>query len=118
MAAGYLQALAGDAIEVRSAGSAPAEVINPIAVEAMAEDGIDITANKPRHATPNLMQTADVVVTMGCGDECVYYPGKRYLDWELDDPAGQPIETVRRIRDDIKHRVHALADELLTDSVP
>lgn len=117
MAAGYLQALAGHRIEVRSAGSSPGRTINPVAVEAMAEEGIDITGNRPQHATPDLMQASDVVVTMGCGDECIYYPGKKYLDWELDDPAGQDLDTVRGIRDDIKHRVEGLIEELLGDSV-
>lgn len=117
MAAGYLQALAGDAIEVRSAGSSPGQSINPVAVEAMAEEGIDITGNKPKLATPDLMQAADVVITMGCGDECLYYPGKTYLDWELDDPAGQPLDQVRTIRDDIKHRVQALIHQLTGEPV-
>lgn len=113
MAAGYLQALAGNRIEVRSAGSRPGNVVNPVAVEAMAEEGIDIAGAKPGFATPDLMREADVVVTMGCGDECSYHPGKRYLDWELDDPAGQSLEVVRGIRDDIRRRVEALVDELL-----
>jgi protein-tyrosine-phosphatase len=115
MAAGYLHALAGDRIEVRSAGSRPGVTVNPVAVEAMAEDGIDITGNTPKLATPDLMQQSDVVVTMGCGDECLYYPGKTYLDWEHDDPAGQSLETVRVIRDDIKRRVQALIEEILGD---
>lgn len=115
MAAGYLRALAGDTIEVRSVGSAPGQAINPIAAEAMAEEGIDITGNKPQHATPDLMQAADVVITMGCGDECIYYPGKRYEDWELDDPAGQDLDTVRHIRDDIKERVQALIADISAD---
>ncbi len=89
MAAGYLRALAGDQVDVRSAGSRPGETVNHVAVAAMAEDGIDISDNRPRLATAEVLRTADVVVTMGCGDECTYYPGKRYLDWELDDPAGR-----------------------------
>jgi arsenate reductase (thioredoxin) len=118
MAAGYLRALAGDRIDVRSAGSSPGQAINPVAVEAMAEEGIDITGNRPQHATPDLMQGSDVVVTMGCGDECIYYPGKKYMDWELDDPAGQDLDIVRHIRDDIKHRVEALIAELLKAAEP
>ena len=117
MAAGYLQALAGDRVEVRSAGSSPGQTINPVAAEAMAEEGIDITRNKPQLATPDLMQAADVVVTMGCGDECLYYPGKTYEDWELDDPAGKTIDQVRPIRDDIKRRVQSLIDRLLGESM-
>jgi protein-tyrosine-phosphatase len=118
MAAGYLRALAGDRIDVRSAGSNPGQAINPVAVEAMAEEGIDITGNRPQHATPDLMQGSDVVVTMGCGDECIYYPGKKYMDWELDDPAGQDLDTVRHVRDDIKYRVEALIAELLNAAEP
>lgn len=112
MAAGYLQHLAGDRIAVRSAGSQPADQINPVAVEAMAEEGIDIAGNQPRVLSDDAVQDSDVVVTMGCGDECPYFPGKRYEDWVLDDPAGQGIESVRRIRDDIKGRVEALIAEL------
>ena len=107
MAAGYLQHLAGDRIDVRSAGSQPADQVNPVAVEAMAEEGIDITAEQPKVLTPDAVQASDVVVTMGCGDECPYFPGKRYEDWVLDDPAGQGIETVRPIRDEIRRRVEA-----------
>lgn len=112
MAAGYLRALAGDRIDVRSAGSEPADAINPVAVAAMDEAGIDI-----RGGTPTLLETddvrdADVVITMGCGDTCPVFPGKRYEDWELDDPAGQPIEEVRRIRDDIRGRVETLVASL------
>lgn len=118
MAAGYLHALAGASIEVRSAGSDPGRTINPAAVAAMAEEGIDLSGNMPRLATPDMMQASDVVVTMGCGDECVYYPGKRYIDWDLDDPAGQDLDTVRGIRDDIKHRVEALITELLGSAEP
>jgi len=113
MAAGYLQALAGDRIEVRSAGSDPGAALNPVAVEAMAEEGIDITGNRPRLATPDLMRAADVVVTMGCGDECLYHPGKKYVDWDLEDPAGQDLDTVRGIRDDVRRRVEALVAELV-----
>ena len=113
MAQGWLRHLAGDRVEVRSAGSAPGEHINPVAVEAMAEEGIDITTEKPKVLTPDAVQAADVVVTMGCGDECPYFPGKRYEDWLLDDPAGQGIEAVRPIRDEIRARVEALVAELL-----
>ena len=113
MAAGFLQHLAEDRIEVLSAGSQPAEQINPVAVEAMAEEGIDITAEAPKVLTTEAVQESDVVVTMGCGDECPYFPGKRYEDWLLDDPAGQGIEAVRPIRDEIRARVEALVAELL-----
>jgi arsenate reductase len=113
MAAGYLRALAGDRIDVRSAGSRPGECIHPAAVTAMAEEGIDIGDQAPAFAGSELMGAADVVVTMGCGDECAYHPGKRYLDWEIDDPAGQPLDVVRAIRDDIKARVVGLVGELL-----
>jgi arsenate reductase len=113
MAAGWLTALAGDRILVRSAGSEPADRLNPVAVEAMREVGIDITAAHPSLLTTDAVQQADVVITMGCGDACPYFPGKRYLDWELTDPAGQPVEVVREIRDDIKARVQTLIDELL-----
>lgn len=112
MAAGYLQHLAGDRIAVRSAGSQPADQINPVAVEAMAEEGIDIAGNQPRVLSEDAVQDSDVVVTMGCGDECPYFPGKRYEDWVLDDPAGQGIDSVRRIRDDIRGRVETLIAEL------
>jgi len=108
MAAGYLQRLAGERIDVLSAGSQPAEHVNPVAVEAMAEEGIDIAAEQPKVLTDSAVRTADVVVTMGCGDECPYYPGKRYEDWVVDDPAGQDLEVVRPIRDEIKRRVQAL----------
>ena len=114
MAAGFLQHLAGDRIEVRSAGSAPADSINPVAVEAMAELGIDITAEQPKILTPEAVQDSDVVITMGCGDECPYFPGKRYEDWVLADPAGQGIEAVRPIRDEIRSRVEALIASLVT----
>jgi arsenate reductase len=114
MAAGYLQHLAGDRIEVRSAGSQPADRLNPVAVAAMAEEDIDIAQEQPRVLTVDAVQDSDVVVTMGCGDECPFYPGKRYEDWTLDDPAGQEIEAVRAIRDEIKARVLQLIEELST----
>jgi protein-tyrosine-phosphatase len=113
MAAGWLRELAGDWIEVRSAGSMPAEQINPIAVEAMAEVGIDIAAEQPKVLTTEAVQDSDVVITMGCGDACPFYPGKRYEDWKLDDPAGKGIEAVRPIRDEIRTRIEKLVDELL-----
>jgi arsenate reductase len=112
MAAGWLRHLAGDAVEVRSAGSEPADRINPIAVQAMAEVGIDITANTPRLLDYQTAEASDVLVTMGCGDVCPHFPGKRYLDWHLDDPAGQNIEHVRPIRDEIRRRVEQLLTEL------
>ena len=112
MAAGLLQHLAGDRIEVRSAGTQPAGQINPAAVAAMAEIGIDITAATPKVLTGEAVESSDVVITMGCGDTCPYFPGVSYRDWKLDDPAGQPVEVVRRIRDDIAERVRALIDEL------
>lgn len=113
MAAGYLRALGAGRIEVRSAGSAPGDRINPVAVEAMAEEGIDIADEQPKVLTTEAVEVSDVVVTMGCGDECPYFPGKRYEDWVLDDPAGQGIEAVRPIRDEIRARVEALIDDLL-----
>lgn len=112
MAAGWLQALAGDRIDVLSAGSAPKDTINPIAVEAMNEVGIDIANNSPKVLTDEAVEASDVVITMGCGDACKFYPGKRYEDWELQDPAGQGIETVRPIRDEIKERVEKLIASL------
>jgi arsenate reductase len=112
MAAGYLRHLAGDRIEVRSAGSMPADQINPMAVAAMLEEGIDLTAEQPKVLTAEAVQASDVVITMGCGDACPYYPGKRYEDWKLDDPAGQGIESVRPIRDQIKARIQALIASL------
>ena len=112
MAAGWLRHLAGDAVEVRSAGSAPAEQINPVAVEAMREVGIDFTANTPRQLDYATAESSDVLVTMGCGDVCPAFPGKRYLDWQLDDPAGQGIDAVRPIRDEIRTRVERLIGEL------
>ena len=117
MAAGYLRHLAAGRIEVRSAGSMPAEQINPVAVEAMAEEGIDIIAEEPKVLTTEAVQDSDVVITMGCGDACPFFPGKRYEDWKLDDPAGQGIEAVRPIRDEIKTRVQALISELTAPSV-
>ncbi|RJL36205.1 arsenate reductase ArsC [Bailinhaonella thermotolerans] len=112
MAAAWLTHLAGDRVEVRSAGSAPADRVNPAAAEAMREAGIDIAAQQPRILTAEAVRTSDVVITMGCGDACPVFPGKRYEDWDLDDPAGQDIDTVRRIRDDIRARVEKLIDEL------
>ena len=112
MAAGYLQHLAGDRIDVLSAGSAPADTLNPAAVAAMAEDGVDITAGTPTLLTTDAVKESDVVVTMGCGDTCPIFPGKLYEDWELDDPAGQGIEAVRPIRDEIRARVEALIAEI------
>jgi arsenate reductase len=113
MAAGWLRHLAGDRVEVLSAGSAPAAGVNPVAVEAMAEVGIDIAGRQPQVLTTEAVQESDVVVTMGCGDACPFYPGKRYEDWVLDDPAGQGIEAVRPIRDEIRGRVERLLAELL-----
>ncbi|MGO4488264.1 arsenate reductase ArsC [Microbacterium sp. 2RAF4] len=113
MAAGYLRHFGGDRIEVRSAGSMPAEQINPIAVKAMREEGIDITAEEPKVLTTEAVEASDVVITMGCGDACPFFPGKRYEDWKLDDPAGQGIDAVRPIRDEIKARIQALASDLL-----
>ncbi len=113
MAAGYLRHLAGDRIEVRSAGSMPADQINPTAVAAMREVGIDITAEQPKVLTTESVQNSDVVITMGCGDACPFFPGKRYEDWKLEDPAGQSIEAVRPIRDDIRQRIEELIGSLL-----
>ena len=113
MAAGFLRDIAGDRIEVRSAGSMPADQINPTAVEAMSELGIDITAEQPKVLTTEAVQASDVVITMGCGDVCPFFPGKRYEDWKLDDPAGQGIDAVRPIRDDIRARIEQLVSELL-----
>lgn len=113
MAAGFLRDLAGDRIDVRSAGSLPADQINPIAVEAMAEVGIDITAEQPKVLTTEAVQASDVVITMGCGDACPFFPGKRYEDWKPDDPAGRGIEAVRTIRDDIRARIEHLVSGLI-----
>jgi protein-tyrosine-phosphatase len=112
MAAAYTRHLSGGAVEVRSAGSEPADQVNPSAVAAMAEDGIDITAQTPKILTTEAVKVSDVVITMGCGDACPIFPGKRYEDWALEDPAGKGVESVRPIRDDIKGRVLALLDEL------
>ena len=113
MAAGFLRDIAGDRIDVRSAGSLPADQINPVAVEAMAELGVDITAESPKVLTTEAVQASDVVITMGCGDACPFFPGKRYEDWELDDPAGQGIDAVRPIRDDIRARIERLVADLI-----
>ncbi len=112
MAQGWLRHLAGERVEVRSAGSAPGDRINPVAVQAMAEVGIDITAEEPKLLTTEAVQDSDVVITMGCGDTCPIFPGKRYEDWDLTDPAGRPIEEVRPIRDEIEQRVATLLTEL------
>ena len=114
MAAGWLRHLAGNKVEVRSAGSAPGKTINPAAVEAMAEVGIDITGTTPHLLSTDDVQASDVVITMGCGDACPFFPGKRYEDWKLEDPAGKGIESVRPIRDEIKTRI----EKLLADLVP
>ena len=113
MAAGFMNHLGQGRVEVLSAGSAPKDSINPVAVEAMAEIGIDISNNTPKILTPEAVQQSDAVITMGCGDACPFYPGKRYEDWVLEDPAGQGIESVRVIRDEIKVRVENLLAELL-----
>jgi arsenate reductase len=113
MAAGFLAHLGGGRIEVRSAGSAPGERVNPVAVEAMREAGIDISGEQPKMLTADAVRKSDVCVTMGCGDACPVFPGKRYLDWKLEDPAGQGIEAVRPIRDEIERRVRALIAELI-----
>jgi arsenate reductase len=115
MAAGFLTHLSGGRVEVRSAGSSPGDQVNPSAVAAMAEVGIDISAQKPKILTTDAVQASDVVITMGCGDACPIFPGKRYLDWDLEDPAGQGVEAVRPIRDEIKARIQALLHELLSD---
>ena len=113
MAAGFMSTLSGGKVEVLSAGSAPKDSINPVAVEAMAEVGIDIANNVPKILTTEAVQQSDVVITMGCGDTCPFFPGKRYEDWVLDDPAGQGIESVRVIRDEIKKRVEDLLKEII-----
>lgn len=118
MAAGYLRQLAGGAVEVRSAGSMPAESVNPVAVAAMAEEGIDIAGAQPTILTPESVQASDVVITMGCGDACPIFPGKRYLDWELDDPAGRDLATVRPIREEIRRRVADLLTDLGVQVAP
>ena len=116
MAATLLRHLAGDRIEVRSAGTEPADQINPVAIAAMAEIGIDIATATPKVLSSDAVQTSDVVITMGCGDACPYFPGVSYRDWKLPDPAGQPLATVRAIRDDIRHHVQELITELLPAS--
>ena len=115
MSAGFLTHLGGGRVEVRSAGSIPGDQVNPSAVAAMAEVGIDISAQRPKILTTDAVQASDVVITMGCGDACPIFPGKRYLDWDLEDPAGQGLEAVRPIRDEIKARIQALLTELLPD---
>lgn len=112
MAAGYMQHLAGDRIEIRSAGTAPAETINPSVVEAMHEDGIDISNNSPKILTTEQVKASDYVITMGCGDECPFFPGKTYLDWPLDDPAGQGVDAIRPIRDEIRSKIENLIAEI------
>jgi arsenate reductase len=112
MAAGWLRHLAGDAVEVRSAGSVPGDQVNPAAVAAMAEVGIDISDQRPKVLTTDAVEESDVVIAMGCGDACPIFPGKRYLDWELDDPAGKGVESVRPIRDEIEARIRGLLGEL------
>ena len=115
MAAGFMRELGGDRVEVLSAGSAPKDSINPIAVEAMAEVGIDIRNQQPKVLTTEAVLESDAVITMGCGDACPFYPGKRYEDWVLEDPAGQDIDFVRKVRDEIKERVATLLSELLAN---
>lgn len=117
MAAAWTRHLSGGAVEVRSAGSAPADQINPVAVEAMLEVGIDMRAEQPKILTTDAVQASDAVVTMGCGDACPIFPGKRYQDWKLDDPAGQGLDAVRPIRDEIRRRVEALLRELGVEPV-
>lgn len=112
MAAGYLRTLAGDSIDVYSAGSQPGNTVNPAAVTVMAEEGIDLSTATPQILTTDAVRQADVVITMGCGDACPIFPGKRYEDWQLTDPAGQPVEVVREVRDDIKGRVQQLIASL------
>ncbi len=116
MAAGFLSALAGDAIEVRSAGSAPGSAVNPAAVEAMAEVGIDISHQTPKILTTDAVEASDVVITMGCGDTCPFFPGKSYRDWVLEDPAGKGVDAVRPIRDQIRTRIEELIAELLPNT--
>lgn len=116
MAAGYMRSLSAGAVNVFSGGSEPGESINPVAVQAMAEDGIDITGTVPQLLRTEQVRDADVVITMGCGDACPIFPGKRYEDWELTDPAGRPLEQVRLIRDDIKSRIQTLLTEILPDA--
>lgn len=117
MAAGYMQALSGGRVEVLSAGSEPKDQINPVAIQAMAEEGIDIANNVPKVLTTEAVRDSDVVITMGCGDACPVFPGKRYEDWKLDDPAGQGIDAVRPIRDEIRGRIEQLLSEILPEPV-
>ncbi|WP_030903664.1 arsenate reductase ArsC [Streptomyces sp. NRRL F-5126] len=116
MAAAFLAHLAGDRVQVRSAGSAPADAVNPAVVAAMAEAGIDIAAEVPKVLTTYAVQASDVVITMGCGDTCPVFPGKRYLDWDLPDPAGQDLAAVRPIRDEIEKRVRSLVEEIASEA--
>ena len=116
MAAGFTRHIGGTGVNVYSAGSEPAESVNPAAVAAMAERGIDITGAEPQRWTDDMVSSVDVVVTMGCGDTCPVFPGVRYVDWELDDPAGKPVDEVRPVRDDIERRVRALLAELEVSS--
>jgi arsenate reductase len=116
MAAGFLRTLGGDQVQVLSAGSAPGQTVNPVAVEAMTEEGIDISGAIPALLTTDAVRESDVVITMGCGDACPVFPGKRYEDWVLEDPAGQGIEAVRRIRDQIRDRIVTLLGELGIES--
>ncbi len=118
MAAGFLRTLSGDDVEVRSAGTAPADTINPVVVEAMKEVGVDLSAQTPKVLDPDVVQASDVVVTMGCGDECPFFPGTTYLDWELPDPAGQDLAAVRSIRDEIRRRVLELLATLRPSAAP
>lgn len=118
MAAAFLTHLAGDRVQVRSAGSAPAGAVNPAVVAALAEVGIDISAEVPKVLTVEAVQASDVVITMGCGDTCPVFPGKRYLDWQLSDPAGQGIDAVRPIRDEIEHRIRGLIEEIAPAAQP
>ena len=112
MGAGWMRHVAGDAVDVFSAGSEPADQVNPVAVAAMAERDVDISATRPQRWTDEMIQSADIVVTMGCGDECPVFPGRRYIDWDLDDPSGMPLKDVRPIRDDLEQRVRGLIAEL------
>jgi arsenate reductase (thioredoxin) len=118
MAAGWLRHLVGDAVEVRSAGSIPGDQVNPAAIQAMAEVGIDISDQRPKVLTTDAVEASDVVITMGCGDACPIFPGKRYLDWQLEDPAGKGVGSVRPIRDDIEQRIRALITELNVPAAP
>ena len=118
MAAGFLTALSGGQVEVRSAGSLPADQVNPAAIAAMAEAGVDISAQQPKVLTTQAVQVSDVVITMGCGDVCPIFPGKRYEDWELEDPAGQGIDAVRPIRDEIRRRIQTLIEEIAPTAHP